>query len=922
MLYRILFTLIITLLIFISISNGAEIETWIEKAGDISLAEANNLCAEIFQQGEPAIIGICGYIKPQGDDKNARLLVRMLVNYASTQPIDAQNMLAKAYATALRKIQDKQIKAFLISELQILGNPLAVDAITEYLGDTDLCDYAIRALETINNDVSFQQLAEQLPHSEGRCQLGIIQAFAGMGRTEIIPSLEALLPSASSEVRQSILITLSQLEPNSQKFYEQIKSDLNSSESRTRMQAYSLLFSQIERTIRQNGITQQQKEMLEKILLQAKQENNSWVQCAVLRMFTYAPPKDVLDLFAREIYNPNRDVRGVALRHLAYLNSKESKNILKEALLRSSGDELYQVLDAVSQCPDDFFLPAVVPVLKHSDVQMRIKAIQTLVRLDKSKSIDNLVKHLANAQERSELTALQQALLQTEPKETESHIGSMLKKLKGEQLVTALNILSERQATKYFKFAWKQTRNKDMKIQQSAFDALGNMGTKKEVNILLKEVMNPKNSQKEEYADAIVQILKREEDQDRCKPLIAIIEKSKPEQYPTLLSILAKVGDKMGEDFVFSWLNLPHQKEENKTKIENALSALALWENVEPSEKILTFFRANPNHPYKNEAWKVFIRFLSLNGLAIDEKIWLCQQGIELVPENANDMFNILGGIHTTEAFIAVAPYTKNPAFSEVANKTLLRIALPDKNNENGLVGKDLIPYLENILNAITDEAVKETINKHIERCRKATNILPVTYEDDNQFVPIFNGKDLTGWSGYTKGFSAKYGKLVCLPTCHLNLFSEKQYANFILRFEFKLTPGANNGIGLRVPYMKHAAYDGMEIQILDDTAPESRGLKPYQYHGAIYGVLPPDKPAPLKKCGEWNQEEIVLQGMDISVRVNGVEILKANLNELASKPTPDEKDHLGLRNTSGHIALLGHGSQVEFRNIRIREIK
>lgn len=915
-------SILLAIFLFVPIATRADIAQWLEKIGSASISESYAICEELCQQGETKIAELCQHIKPQGDDRNVRLFVRMLVNYASTQPIEVQNTVAKGFIKALQANQDIQIKAFLISELQMLGNPLAVEAIAEYIGDKNLCDYAIRALQTINNDICFQKLCEHLSRSEGRCQQGIISALAGIGNPQAITELEKLFNSATPETKEVILIALAQLENDSEKYYKLLETQLSADKPLSKKQFYSLLFTQIERVAKQSGITPQQKNILEALLQQAYKENDTGAICAILHLFAYLPPKDVLDLFAREIYNPRSEISAVALQYLTHTDTKESKNILKEALVKSaSGGNTYQILDAVEKTPDPLFISAIVPLLNHSDEKIRTKAIQSLIKMDANKAISILVKRLKETSDKSDLNAIQQALLQTPPKETVAELGSSLKKLKDEQLVIALDILAQRHAEKYFKFALQQTNNKDAKVRKVALNAIAFMGSPKDVPTLIKQLTNPKNQNQDAISDAIVQILKHKEDEDRCKPIFSAIDKAKPEQYALFLAILAKIDDATARDFVLSWLNLPSDVPQNKVKIENAISALALWDNPKLADNVIAFLKKNPNHPYRNDVWKTLIRFLSLPGLAPDEKVWVCGQAIEIMPENAGDMFNILGGICSSDSFLTVAKYSNNPQFADIANKTLVKIALPDKNNENGITGRDIVPYLENTLKYIDDTALKDNIQKHIEKCKNATDALPVIYDDDNQFTLLFNGNDLKGWSGYTRGFVPEFGKLVCLPTCHLNLFTEKPYKDFILRFEFKLYPGANNGIGLRVPYMRHAAYDGMEIQILDDNAPENSGLKPYQYHGSIYGVLAPAIPAPLKKCGEWNQQEILLQGSKISVRVNGIEILTADLKELASKPSPDEKAHPGLLNEEGRIALLGHGSRVEFRNIRIKQL-
>lgn len=191
-------------------------------------------------------------------------------------------------------------------------------------------------------------------------------------------------------------------------------------------------------------------------------------------------------------------------------------------------------------------------------------------------------------------------------------------------------------------------------------------------------------------------------------------------------------------------------------------------------------------------------------------------------------------------------------------------------------------------------------------------------------FHPLFDGKTLDGWKlvgGHGPGYVvAEGGRIVCPKEGGGNLFTEKEYANFVFRFEFLLTPGANNGIGIRAPYEGDAAYKGMEIQILDDGDAQYKGvIRPEQYHGSVYDVIPA-RTGFRKPVGEWNEEEITANGRRITVKLNGVIILDDNL-DIVKEPKVLEK-HPGLARTSGHIGFLGLGSTVEFRNIRIQELK
>lgn len=188
-------------------------------------------------------------------------------------------------------------------------------------------------------------------------------------------------------------------------------------------------------------------------------------------------------------------------------------------------------------------------------------------------------------------------------------------------------------------------------------------------------------------------------------------------------------------------------------------------------------------------------------------------------------------------------------------------------------------------------------------------------------FTSLFDGKTLTGWTGSVDGYVVEEGAISCKPKGGGFLYTEKEYGDFTFKFEFRLTPGANNGIGIRTPKGGDPAYVGMEIQVLDDTADQYKKLQEYQYHGSIYGVAAAKK-GHLKPVGEWNTEEITCKGKQVTIVLNGVTIVDADIEKASTPKTIDGKDHPGLKRDQGFICFCGHGAKVDFRNIRIKELK
>jgi hypothetical protein len=190
-------------------------------------------------------------------------------------------------------------------------------------------------------------------------------------------------------------------------------------------------------------------------------------------------------------------------------------------------------------------------------------------------------------------------------------------------------------------------------------------------------------------------------------------------------------------------------------------------------------------------------------------------------------------------------------------------------------------------------------------------------------FHKLFNGKDLTGWKVNQGGDIKVWGADDGILYVHSSggggwLMTEKVYADFEVRLEYRLPKHGNSGVGLRCPMRGDPAYVGMEIQILDET--NYKGLRPAQYTGSIYDVVPPSKHV-TRPHGEWNQMHITAKGRHIIVEVNGTKVVDADLDD--HKDRADK--HPGLLRTKGHVGLQSHGGgeegRVEFRSIYLKPL-
>ncbi len=185
--------------------------------------------------------------------------------------------------------------------------------------------------------------------------------------------------------------------------------------------------------------------------------------------------------------------------------------------------------------------------------------------------------------------------------------------------------------------------------------------------------------------------------------------------------------------------------------------------------------------------------------------------------------------------------------------------------------------------------------------------VLAQAHEDEAGFEPIFNHQDLSGWTA-AEGWAVRDGQLQVVSRGS-NIFTEKEYEHFELRFDFKMSAGGNSGVYLR--------RGGLEVQLLDDYAERYQNLQDWQYSGALYGFVPPRERV-SKQPGEWQTMALRLVGQELTVVLNGTVIVEADFDELKT----GERQHAGLAPGPGRLGFQNYGgAPIALRNLRVKEL-
>jgi len=190
--------------------------------------------------------------------------------------------------------------------------------------------------------------------------------------------------------------------------------------------------------------------------------------------------------------------------------------------------------------------------------------------------------------------------------------------------------------------------------------------------------------------------------------------------------------------------------------------------------------------------------------------------------------------------------------------------------------------------------------------------------QDEEGFVSLFNGRDLSGWQGAVENYEVRDGAIACKPHQGGTLFTQQQYKDFVVRLEFRLPPAGNNGLAIRYPGEGDPAYSGMcELQVLDAGYPGQ--LDPRQVHGSAYGMVGAHV-GYLRPSGQWNYQEVTVRGSQIQVELNGTVILDTDLSQVTE--FMGGNPHPGLKTPQGYFGFAGHSDPVEFRNIKIKTLQ
>jgi len=1048
-----------------------------------SIAAGQEIAAQIVQLGPDGIRETINLLVPPGagDDAKVRFTLNGLAFYVTRPGAEAERaMFSGVLIEALGTAPGPQVKTFLVNLLQLVGQEEAVAPLGQLLADPELGEPATQALIRIGTPGVVPALRGALPTAEGKNRVTLIRALGELRAQDAVP---AILPFASSEdadLRRTALYALANIgDPAAREVLAQA-AQAEAPYERAHATALYLTFARrLAEAGRQDLCVRICRDLLR--TRTAPRENN--VVCDALAILVGAVGEKALGDLLAAVDSPNKPVRAAALQLTHSLPGEGVTARLVAKMKLAAPEVRAEMVDALGRRGDRAALPAVLAALKEGEKPVRLAAIDAAARFLKAGLVQKPPAHrialrrtpepvratdvlsallaVLETDQAEEVKAVQDALLRTPGDEVLAAAAAVLPEVPAPSRVALLQVLAGRRARAHLEVVFTATRDENEGVRVAAFQALGVLASGDSLPRIVDLLFQaPEGAEQEAARQALVRVCQRNPDAEaRAEPVLAALGQTPGAQRTLLLEVLRQLGGGKALQAVLADTQSPDPDVQDA-----AVRALAEWPEASAAPELLNLARNAPREKHQVMALRGYVRLVGLpSDRPAGETVRMYQEALATArrPDEKRLVLAGLSAVRTVESLRVVATCLDDEALRAEAAAAAVQIALPQKEQEEPLQGREVVEILKKVREVAPDEALRQQVADHLDSLPPPdeANLArgqPVTtsvaqqgnqapglavdgnaadrnsawfgaawpswlkvdlgkparidtlqvffYWDGNRyyqytvdvspddqtwktvvdasqntqpatsrgvlhrfdpvearyvrinilknsaneavhlvelkvyaagtapaealaprpdaegFIPLFNGKDLTGWVGSTQGYVVENGVLVCLPEGGGLLRTEEQYGDFAFRFEFRLTPNANNGVGIRFTE-GNPAYSGMEIQILDDSGDQYQNLQPYQYHGSIYGVVPCER-GHQKPVGEWNSEEIIADGRRVTVLLNGVKIVDADLDKASTPETMDHQPHPGLKNAKGYIGFLGHGSRVEFRNIRIKELR
>jgi len=879
-----------------------------------SAVEMDALAVELLSLGRDGILEVCRRLAGPGKDADAnpRYAVDGLSLHVS-RPGGAEKerlLYVGALLVALDKAPDADVRAFIISQVQLAGKGEAVKSLARYIKDPKLGEPATRALLTIRTPKAEKVLLKSFGPSSGVNRIAIVKALGDLRSRAAVERILPLADSRDDGLREAALQALAEIGDARAERELSMVPIISSAGERAKAASRYLLFARRQAEAGQkNACVRICRQLIDK--LAAPKE--SQVRSEALSLFVETLGKDAIDDLLQVMDSPDPQYRTRALELVASFQGQETTEKWLDRIPTVSLEARADIIDMLGERGDKTALPLILENLKNVEKAVRLAAISAAFKLGGREALPNL-KPLLSAGDDEEIALVKQALL--------SAPGELAVTLAAGAFMDAppivkkalIEVLAARQARQHADLIWDVLKNGNEVVRPAALAALENVvrgdDLPRTIELLLAATSPAEVSSLQNTLVASAGLISDPE--SRADLILTALGKEKGARRADLIRPLARIGGAKALQAVIAETNISDPQIRT-----GAVYTLSQWPDMSASEALFDIVRTAADRKYGYLAVQGYVRLVNASGMPADQRLGLLKNVLDIAkePNEKNIVVAGLAGIRIVESFRTAAGLMADPDLRIKAAESAARIAMPVP-GDKGLAGIETARCLKKASVFLEDDGFREQVD------RRATDILV-----QEGFVSLFNNEDLLGWKGLVENpiKRAKMGPVELRSAqqkadddMHLhwkvldgvlvfdgkgqNLCTTRDYGDFELFVDWKIEPGGDSGIYLR---------GSPQVQIWDPAkGPEGSGGLYNNQIGPSKSLVPGDNPV-----GSWNTFHILMTGVRVTVFLNDVlvvdDVIMENYWERGKPIYP-----------TGQIELQAHSTPLDFKDIYLREIK
>ena len=885
-----------------------------------NLAETESRLAELVRLGPDAIAVICGRIVPPatGGDAGARYALAGLAAACRTKPEgEAQRkMISLEIGRALRKSTDREVDAFLIEQLQLVGREESIPFLAVYLQDERLGAPAIRALEAIRSPAAERALIRALSAASNNGLQTIVKALGDLGSIPASRKIGRYLESADSGLRQAAFYALANAgNPESAPLLSRAL-ERAVPEEKIGLTSLHLLYA---RRLFESGDRKGAAAICRRQMNKTRDSRNMNVNAAALSILVECLGSGAMPDLLAAMESENSEFRDAALQLTPLIPGKSATGQLLEKLKRSGSAARADIIAMLGMRNDRAALPSVLAELRSPDPDARRAAIPASCRLGGESSLEPLAELLLNGRD-DEIELIRDALLTLPPDRVNRELSVRFGRMPPGAKAAALEILSAHGSAANLGIIREGAKDSDTRVRTGALLAFSFLAQEEDLPLLLGLLRQASRPEEYEAAQkAVATAIRRISDPERrAEPVLSILRETSGMMRIRFLELLPAAGGRRALQTVID----ETKRQGIDVRLQDAaIRILSAWPDVGAAAEIRRLFMESTDLSRRLTTLRGYLRLTVTAEAGRNDPSGTIRTLNEMFaagsdPEEKRAILGSIPGLKIGDALRIGARYLKDTALKTDAALAVLGLTLSLPEAELDRTGYETVTIIRRA-NALHDNPYLR------EQADKLRETLTSRWQQES--VPLFNGKDLNGWKGLVDDppararmsatellrrqdvadnemrahWKATDGVLTFDGKGH-SICTGRNYGDFELLVEWKIETGGDSGIYLR---------GSPQVQIWDTAKwPEGSG-------GLYNNQKNPGKPIVCadRPVGEWNTFWIRMTGERVTVYLNDVQVVDDVVME-----------NYWQRDIPifpvGQIELQAHNTPLYFRNIRIRE--